>query len=485
MSGTKKRMRDISRGINLRKNLPLYGKEFVDVYLHYAALELTFSAFGFFDAMSGETADETSVSPDKTKWCGEVSQLLRRMLEEEGKPSGEAAYDAVAGQAGKLREELTAVMEAYTSYADQFLCYQYRMNQMKFRYQPEEQLQKELNEINEDDFLMRLMSYVFGVKDAGVRKERLRRVTREIPLHMTKGKLFERIHQTLALYRDGDRMALDQYVYILRSVAMLEKPDDRFISDERFRCFLGGLADADFSQMDEASYEQLRGQMDEMEQTLCYMTDFFCDLQVIVNRIYALCLLRQHNETAADIYGDCMEVLRKVLSGQFPGECLEPMEGIIESCVERAACLEAVLPEIRNHERALLDELGLTADFDGYAVIVKLLSDSMFIPLQETNDGDVVDKAVIEEVYNGYTKDLTELFGTLSREMKRVVMAIVLGELPLAFQNTEECMEYFRTNLFGCQNLSEKKAALSELAQMMEEDELWDMEWGGEDDFLV
>lgn len=481
----KKLIHDINHGVNLKKNLPLYGAEFTDVYLHYAALELTFSAFSLFDFMSGEITNDEWVSADEKKRYGDVSELLRRMLEEEKKPFSEAAYDTVAQRAQEIREEITSVMEVYTSYADHLVCYDKILDWTKFCYKSEEQLQQEINEVNEEEFLDDLMRFIFGTKDAGIRKERLRSVLREIPVQMTKGKLFEKIHQAFTLYQDGDRESLDRYVYILRSVAMLERPDESFVSDDWFRNFEEQLKSTDYAQIDETSFAHLSGQMEEATKRLRQVTDFYYLLEEMVNKIYALCLIRRHKETTTDLYTDCMDILQEVLENRFSEERLEQLEGKIEDYVERAGYLEAVLPEVRRGERELLEEIGLTADYDDYAAVVKLMSDSLFIPIEDQDNEQIVDKAVIDEVCDQLTAELSDLFRTLPRELRQAVMTMILGELPVMFKDIDECVEYFCTNLFGCQNLAKKQAALEELSQMMMEDELWNLEWSGEDDFLV
>ena len=46
-------------------------------------------------------------------------------------------------------------------------------------------------------------------------------------------------------------------------------------------------------------------------------------------------------------------------------------------------------------------------------------------------------------------------------------------------------MTYVTTNVFGCQNMAERKAVVSSLASLMAEEELFDVEWSDPDDLLV
>ena len=54
--------------------------------------------------------------------------------------------------------------------------------------------------------------------------DKIRLIMGQIPVHMTKNKLFERIGEALTLYQDGDKSALDGFLYMVRTSAMLYEP---------------------------------------------------------------------------------------------------------------------------------------------------------------------------------------------------------------------------------------------------------------------
>ncbi len=92
---------------------------------------------------------------------------------------------------------------------------------------------------------------------------------------------------------------------------------------------------------------------------------------------------------------------------------------------------------------------------------------------------------MVNEAVGQLTDQLSQLFKTLPKEVKRTVMSMILAELPPIFQNAEECVTYVTTNVFGCQNMAERKAVVSSLASLMAEEELFDVEWSDPDDLLV
>ncbi len=124
-------------------------------------------------------------------------------------------------------------------------------------------------------------------------------------------------------------------------------------------------------------------------------------------------------------------------------------------------------------------------DLHVFTMISDLLSDSLFIDLKKGDDTEIVDERMVNEAVGQLTDQLSQLFKTLPKEVKRTVMSMILAELPPIFQNAEECVTYVTTNVFGCQNMAERKAVVSSLASLMAEEELFDVEWSDPDDLLV
>ena len=71
---------------------------------------------------------------------------------------------------------------------------------------------------------------------------------------MTKNKLFEKISEALTLYKDGDRSSLDDFVYMLRTSAMVYEPQ-RYVGEyKEIEDKLARLSSADYSDMSEEEY---------------------------------------------------------------------------------------------------------------------------------------------------------------------------------------------------------------------------------------
>lgn len=76
MSDMRKLVKDIDRGIQLKKNLPVYGRALSDTYLDYAAIELTFSTYILFESVQ----EDEGISKEEKVLYEEVIEQLRHVL---------------------------------------------------------------------------------------------------------------------------------------------------------------------------------------------------------------------------------------------------------------------------------------------------------------------------------------------------------------------------------------------------------------------
>ncbi|MCM1244139.1 MAG: hypothetical protein NC293_00665 [Roseburia sp.] len=464
MSDMRKLIRDIDRGMHLDKNLPVYAKMLAGTYLNYAAVELTLSAY----ILSECASEYERISANEKEMYDDVMQILRKMLSDEA-----AKPEEIMTEAERLRDGITQVMETFTSYTDRLLCYDYVLRRMELKYSKDKKLLDWVKKIDENEFLSMLMIFLVSAKDKTVMRDRLQTLIGQMPVHMTKNKFLERVEESIGLYKGGDVLALDGFVYMLRSVAMLNHPDDSLMFDDEIREFADSLEQAEFTELTEEKYREFTEKMEIVTENLHEITDFYYSMQKVVNGIYALCLAKKHGGEPEPVFEVCMDILKEVTEDTFIEEHLERLEGKIETYVETSSYLEAVLFEVRMSCRDTLEELGISREFEDYAAIAGLLSDSLFIDINAKKESGTVDEKKVREVSAQLTEELSELLGSLKRPVKTAVMAAILEQLPADFSNEKEIEEYIRINLFGCQNFSEKGFVLLELKEMMKEAAEW------------
>ena len=188
---------------------------------------------------------------------------------------------------------------------------------------------------------------------------------------------------------------------------------------------------------------------------------------------YAFALAKLHNDKNTETQKISRRILSAVVKGELQEEELEKLEGRIEACVEQSSYLEAVLFEVKSSCQEVLKELDLEQEFEEYTRIANLLSDSLFVDLDAADQEETVDEQKAAQVAAELAEEISRKLAECKRPVKKAVMAAVLEKLPVGFPGTREVEEYIRTNLFGCQDVSEKTAAILELEQMMNEEECW------------
>ncbi len=463
MNSIRKLIKDIDRGIQLRKNLPAYAQVLSDTYLDYAAIELTFSAY----MLSEIILDDIVATEVETKWYDQVKELLAELLTSTNKEQLQEVIESIKN----VRNQITAIMDGFTSYTDQLICYDYVLKRMRLDYVPKEEELEKVKGIREDEFMQQLMTYLVGNRDQSMVRDRLQMLMGEIPVHLTKQKLLEKVQEALSLYQGSDRASLDSFLYMLRSAAMLHRADATGATHETIRAFIRKMHQYDFSEMTTETYVEITQEFEQISDEIMALTDYYFALQKVVNGIYALALARVHNSQESVITKDCYEILSRVVKDGLDDSGLVKLEGKIEECVEKSGYLEAVLFQIKESSKELLDELQLQRAFDDYAAISTLLSDSLFVDLEHIQSDEVVDKAMLKEVYGAFSEELSEALKEMKRPVKKAVMAALLEKIPVDFSNTTEIEQYIRTNLFGCQDFSEKGMVLLELTERMEETE--------------
>ncbi len=465
MSDMRKMIKEIEKGMGLRKNLPMYGKILSDTYLDYAAIELTLSAY----MLSEIVVEDSVISEAEQEIYEQVVEQLRKLLESDCAEKRRLVIDEIRN----VRTQITAIMDGFTSYTDQLIGYDYVLKRKKLQYTTDETLLKEVKAIREEEFLQNLMTYLVGNRDRSVVRDRLQMLMGQVPVHMTKQKLLDKVKEALTLYKGSDKTSLDSFVYMIRSAAMLHKVKAGVASGIHIEEFLSKLSEMEFQGMSAEMYETVTEEMEVVTSEIVALTDYYFSLQKVVNGVYALALACQHTEQTSQLYNDCKEILIHVTKGGLDDARLVKLEGKIESCVEKASYLEAVLFEVKRSYSELLVELGLQEAFEDYATISNLLSDSLFIDLSQTQEDVEVDSDMIKKVYAELSEELSQALSGMKRPLKAAAMAAVLEKLPVDFGDTTQIEEYIRTNLFGCQDLSEKGVVMLELQEQMAEEAEW------------
>lgn len=460
----KKLIHDIHKGKNLKENLKKYAELAIPVYMDYGMLELTFSAYTLVEEIVEESQE----------LAARESEPIARVLAALGTLGQENCdYASLAADMQELRREITRKMDLFTAYTDRLICYEYVMNRMEMAFIPEKELTKKLADFDEKEYMAKLNEYLFGNTDQSVIQDKVRMVMGQVPAHITKNKLFERIEEASTLYKDQDRSAMDSWLYMIRTSAMIYEPQHYVGQYAALEQQLKRLEQADYDNLSESEYDELAAVLETGARDIHEITDFYYNVQKVVNGIYAMCLILPYCETESKLVKAGRSIWCCLAKKEYKEEMLLPLEGRIEPCVEKSSYLESVFYEIKSSCQKELTEVGLTQFFEDFALVTNLLSDSLFIDLSRMGEEEKADGAYIKTRTSQLLEELEEKFQSLSRPVKRAVVAQILEKLPLPFQSAAEVQEYILVNLMGCSNKAEKCVVLTILWDLMQEEKEW------------
>ena len=134
------------------------------------------------------------------------------------------------------------------------------------------------------------------------------------------------------------------------------------------------------------------------------------------------------------------------------------IETEMETVSEEIMGLEAALMYVKETMEKQIGELMLSVVYHRLLTVQRLNSSSAYASLEESIRKE--DAGYLKKVKEAFLVDIREALENGSRVRNRAVMAAVLRELPVFFNNHTEVMNYVRNALDGCRDEKEKKISL-------------------------
>ncbi|MDO5551911.1 MAG: hypothetical protein Q4F76_12125, partial [Lachnospiraceae bacterium] len=177
-----------------------------------AACRYAYSRFVLNDYMFYEMLSESSVSSQRQAGFQDTFlNLTGRFLQ------GEYPLQEL----DVLRRQIIEEMAVITSYVDCFQIYEHVLNRMEGRFS------EETHPLIDDEAVVdEIMKYIVSAKESAEQNERIKSVLEQLPVRFTKAKFFSLVSQALSIYEGTDKRSLEDVLYMIRTEAMLELPED-------------------------------------------------------------------------------------------------------------------------------------------------------------------------------------------------------------------------------------------------------------------
>jgi hypothetical protein len=465
----KKLVTDIGRKAQPEEKLSEYVELLNKQYNYYAVVKMCMNYYTMKSMVEEEgTVDANS---DVAKYFDIVTKLIEKYITGDEPVDNEALFGI-----GVVRENIEYKMHNLTAYTDGFEIYEYILNRVEAR------VNGTVEAVDIQSLADRMYAYVFQENDTVVINSKLKLLLEQLPVRMTKGKFYDVVTNTLTIYKGGDRASVDEFVDMLRTAVLIKKPKGFETEYPYLFSTYNRLVSTDYANIDSKTYEELLDMLNNGASIINGEASAYMLLQEIVNDVYTVLLTHtagraaNHGEVG---YGAALEILAESVKDVSIDEITEQLmpkfvllEGVQEDVYETITVLESCLDDVKNEIEDLIEGLGLKEDIERLGKAEKLLSTSLFIPLDEDTDGDgsaEADNDYIMKLRNELETELKELFSKNSRQVNRSMMCKLISSMPVFMNTQQEIKDYFEYVLSNCNDDSELTACAKLVAEIIEE----------------
>ena len=291
--------------------------------------------------------------------------------------------------------------------------------------------------------------------------ERLHEVLECIPVRMSRKKYLGLVESGLDLYEESDKASFDEYVYMLRTGAMLYACSEDIDGFDGFRELIDEFMAVDYQNLDADYYNILSDKLYNATVTLGNMSDVYMCLQKLINMLYVYAL-----NDAATIEDDgfrdiCMGILGQLndiaadetLGMVLPEEGLVKLEGYMEELYEEREVLVPIIEEMELEYDKKIGETGLSDCYKKLSMSGRLIN-GLFAVVEDSEYQEVTLEYKMAESER-LLRELETLFRNSSRYVVRAVIALTMGKLPMPFASSDDVKDYILNSFEHCGDKAE------------------------------
>ena len=442
---------DLKAGRNLEQSLPDLMNRMASAYgmFSFYNLDMEFSMFL-------ESKQEGRIKVGRT--IRELEEVITKIIKETLLvPFHPDVYEASIKELAELREKIIFRMDILTAYTDLFVLYEYIMNRLEAQFE-----QKEMTgSVDDDEVAREILKWIFSEEESALVNEHIKEMLSCLPVRMTKAKFLELVENAFSIYEQADNQGVDMFDYMLRSAAGLYTPKGMAKTYSKLEKVKKLFESKDLSDLTKEEYEERKVALEAGTAYIRNATECLGGIQAIANALLTVLFTKQYFSLEAEKASQRpLEIIEQLMTNsQVDTENLfEGIETEMETISEEVNSLEALLMFVKEGMEKKVEELMLSVVFKRLLVVQRLNSGSTYATLvEETKEQK---KDYLKQVKEAFLFDLRNVLESGSRIRNRAVMAAVLKELPVYFNNHTEVMNYVRNSLSGCRDEQEKRVSI-------------------------
>lgn len=442
---------DLKAGRNLEQNLPDLMKRMASAYGMFSFYNLDMELSMFLESKA-----EGRIKTGRT--IRELEETITRMIKETLlTPFNPEVYEASMKELAEIREKIIFRMDILTAYTDLFVLYEYVMNRLEAQFEQRAMA----GAINDDEAAREILQWIFSEEEPALVNEHIKEMLSCLPVRMTKSKFLELVENSFSIYEQADNQGVDMFDYMLRSAAGLYTPKGMAKTYSKLEKVKKLFESKDLSELTKEEYEDRKAALEAGTAYIRNATECLSAIQTIANALLTILFTKQYFSLEAEKASQRpTEIVEQLLSNQeIDTESLfEGIETEMETISEEVNSLEALLLFVKEGMEEKVEELMLSVVFHRLLVVQRLNSGSAYAALAEETKEQK--ENYLKQVKDAFLLDLKNVLEEGSRIRNRAVMAAVLKELPVYFNNHTEVMNYVRNSLSGCRDEQEKKISI-------------------------
>lgn len=465
-SKCKKLITDINRGANIEDNLKEYINFCYSQYNLYSMVKMCMNYYTMKEMLN----EQETTDADYIKCFASITNLIKKCIID-----GNDVSDSDYAKIKELRAAVEAKMKNLTSYTDGYEVYEYILNRI------EGKVLGITEDVDIEMLSAKLFKYVFSENDTVLINSKLQLIMSQLPVRMIKMKFFDIVARTIAIYSGSEKSTLDQFVDMIRTAVLINKPEGFETEYPDLFGLYDDLTKADYENLSKDEYASLNARLTDAALHINEEVSIYMLLQEIINDVYVL-LITIKDSIAANMevkgYGSALNILKACIEDACFEDIPERLmtdfisiEGIQETIYENIMILEAAFTDVESANEACIDKLGLKAGFENCRLIEKLLSTSLFISIDdEEANSELADNDYVNKIKESLIFDLSELFKKNTKRVNRSIMCKVISIMPIFLNSQQEIKDYFDYVLNNCKDDSELAACNKLLCDIMEEE---------------
>lgn len=462
---------DIRSGRLLEENIPQLFNRLANNYQSYAAIRLAMHYYAFYEAYCDDGA---AWSSEAKETISQVNNIIKDtiLLSKSGEEREKAIQTVDA-----IRKNVSRRMEMLTAYTDIFQTYEYVLNRQEYQFK------EDLDTVDEVEFSKEILRYIFDTEDNLIINEKIKEIIGQLPIRITKQKYFDLLQDSLRAYLGADLSSLETYLYMLRTSAMLYQQEGMDSCYPRLWEMKEALSVIEYKNATKETYDRAVVTLQAATLILETESTVYFGLQEIVNEVYAmlLCLAyagmsaseaEEAEKAALSIIQDINQLFVLNEKTELSIDLLEKftdLEGVQEELSFELTTMEDALYEVEQKHHAFVQSLMLNQILQVLLCSQKLLSNSLFIDLEEEKKEETVNEDRIKLEIKKLEEELTVLFAGQDKILSRAVMANTINKMPVFFKNHKEVMEYVLYSFERCTDSYEKAACIEIINAIMAE----------------